>query len=147
MSPPMPSMTDHSDARLACTTLERSSTYSEPPAQSGSLGSGSLGAPIVAADDHRVVTSRFWIFASASSTARSKPARPSAGSGTYCAMSCYWQTTSCTRESTNGRAMLFGTGVTRPTQWLDSEGVRSGTGRMRRGARPATAAYRCIMSR
>ena len=40
-----------------------------------------------------------------------------------------------------------GTGVTSPTQWLDSRGVSTGTGTMSRRGSPATAAYRCIISR
>ena len=72
----------------------------------------------------------------ASSTARSKPTSPPAGSGTYCAMSCSLQTTSWIRLSTSGRAMLLGTGVTRPTQWLDSDGVSSGRVTIRRGWQP-----------
>src|SRR3954454_24680269 len=121
--PPMPSMIDHSASRGACTGTKRSSTYSVPPAQSGSLGSGSLGVPGVLADDHDVSTSYACTLASASSSARSKPTSPSAGSGTYRAMSCSLQTTSCTSDSTSGRARLLGTGVTTPTQWLDSLGV------------------------
>lgn len=62
-------------------------------------------------------------------------------------MSSSLQTTSWMRESTSGRAMLLGTGVISPTQWLDSDGVSSGTVWIRRGDKPATRAYRCIMSR
>jgi hypothetical protein len=54
VSPPMPSMTRHSASGEAWTTALRSSTNSEPPAQAGSLGSGSLGAPGGAREDHRV---------------------------------------------------------------------------------------------
>ena len=61
-------------------------------------------------------------------------------------MSCSWQTTSLRSDSTSGRAMPAGTGVTRPTQWLDSRGVSSGTGTIRRRGSPATAAYRRIIS-
>ena len=39
-----------------------------------------------------------------------------------------------------------GTGVTRPTHRLDSPGESTLTGRMTRRLRPATAAYRCIIS-
>ncbi len=42
--------------------------------------------------------------------------------------------------------MALGTGVTSPTQWLDSEGDRTGTGTMTRRRSPATAAYRCIIA-
>jgi hypothetical protein len=62
-------------------------------------------------------------------------------------MSCSLRTTSWIRLSTNGRAMLFGTGVTSPTQWLDRDGVSSGSVTIRRRLRCATSAYRCIMSR
>ena len=56
-------------------------------------------------------------------------------------------TTSWRSDSTSGRAMPLGTGVTRPTQWLDRLGVSNGTVLIRRGRRPATAAYRCIIAR
>ena len=62
--------------------------------------------------------------ATASRTASSKPSRPSGGSGTYSAMSCSRQTTVLRSDSTSGRAMPAGTGVIRPTQWLDSDGVK-----------------------
>ena len=61
-------------------------------------------------------------------------------------MSCSRQTTVLRSDSTSGRAMPAGTGVISPTQWLDSDGENSGTGRIRRRGRPATAAYRCIIS-
>ena len=41
--------------------------------------------------------------------------------------------------------MERGTGVTSPTQWLDSWGLSMLIGRMMRLRRPATAAYRCII--
>ena len=46
-----------------------------------------------------------------------------------------------------GAAIPFGTGVTMFTQCADRRGVSTGTGTMRRHGSPATAAYRCIMSR
>ena len=61
-------------------------------------------------------------------------------------MSCSWQTTVLRSDSTSGRAMPAGTGVISPTQWLDSDGVKNGTGRIRRRGSSATAAYRCIIS-
>jgi hypothetical protein len=118
----------------------RSSTYSVPPAQSGSVGSGSDGAPGRDADVHRVATVEFRTRWTASRTASSKPSRPSGGSGTYSVMSCSRQTTVLRRDSTSGRAIPAGTGVIRPTQWLDSDGLNSGTGRIRRRGSPATAA-------
>jgi hypothetical protein len=48
-------MTRHSASGDASTVTRRSSTYSEPPAQAGSLGSGSLGAPATDADEARDV--------------------------------------------------------------------------------------------
>ena len=42
--------------------------------------------------------------------------------------------------------MARGTGVTTFTQWLDRLGVSRLMGRMTRGRRPATAAYRVIIS-
>ena len=56
-------------------------------------------------------------------------------------------TTVLRSDSTSGRARLAGTGVMRPTQWLDSAGDSTGTGSTRRFGRPATEAYRCIMSK
>ncbi|GHE60595.1 hypothetical protein GCM10018782_38600 [Streptomyces griseoaurantiacus] len=43
--------------------------------------------------------------------------------------------------------MPAGTGVTSPTQWLDSPGVSTGTGRISRRGSPAIRAYRSIISR
>ena len=63
-------------------------------------------------------------------------------------MSCSSATTSSRSESTSGRAIEFGTGVTRPTQWLDRLGVSTGTGHDQappQARRPG--AYRCIISR
>ena len=54
-SPPTASRTRHSAAGDASTVTRRSSTYSEPPAQSGSLGSGSLGRA-----GHRRPTTSGW---------------------------------------------------------------------------------------
>ena len=118
----------------------RSSTNSEPPAQSGSLGSGSLGAPGTAADDQRVVTAASWTRRSASRTARSNPISPSGGSGTCSAMSCSSHTTSCTSDSTSGRARPPGTGVTSDTHREDSFGVSTGTPTMIRRFRSAASA-------
>ncbi len=55
-------------------------------------------------------------------------------------MSCSRQTTVLRSDSTSGRAIPAGTGVTTPTQWLDNDGVKNGTGRIRRRGSPATAA-------
>ena len=55
-------------------------------------------------------------------------------------MSCSAATTSTRSESTSGRAIEFGTGVTRPTQWLDRLGVSTGTLTMSRRRSPATRA-------
>ena len=55
-------------------------------------------------------------------------------------MSCSPATTSMRSDSTSGRAIEFGTGVTSPTQWPDSLGVSTGTGTISRRRRPATAA-------
>jgi len=60
-------------------------------------------------------------------------------------MSCSWQTTSFFSESTSGRAIDAGTGVTSPIHRLDSLGESTLMGRMMRLLRPATAAYRCII--
>jgi hypothetical protein len=49
-------------------------------------------------------------------------------------------TTSFTRLSTSGRASEAGTGVTRPTQWLERRGVRNGTMMTWRRLRPASSA-------
>ncbi len=104
------------------------------------MGSGSLGAPGTEALDQRVSTRASWSRFSASRSARSKPMVPSGGSGTYSLMSCSRHTTSWRSDSVSGRAMELGTGVTRPTQRLESVGVSTGTGRITRGRSPATAA-------
>ena len=62
-------------------------------------------------------------------------------------MSCSLATAVFFSDSTSGRARLRGTGVTKLTQWLDNPGDSTGTGRMRRFVKPATAAKRCIISR
>ncbi len=142
----MPSITRQSASGGASTTSVRSSAYRLPPAQSGSVGSGSLGAPGVEADDQRVATSASLMRCRASRTASQNPISPCGGSGMYPAMSCSRQTASLRSDSTSGRATPAGTGVTRPTQWLDRLGVSSGTGMMSRGGSPATAAYPCIIS-
>ena len=49
-------------------------------------------------------------------------------------------TTSLTRLATSGRASEAGTGVTIPTQWLESRGVSTGTGMSRRRLSPASCA-------
>jgi hypothetical protein len=62
-------------------------------------------------------------------------------------MSCSVQTTVLRSDSTSGRAIAFGTGVTTSTQWLDRFGVSTVTGHDAARFSPATFAYRCIMSR
>ena len=61
-------------------------------------------------------------------------------------MSCSEHTAVLRSDSTSGRSSAAGTGVMSPTQWLDRDGVSSGTGRIRRRGTPATRAYRCIIS-
>src|SRR5208283_5610019 len=128
VSPPMPSITRHSAAGEACTALVRSSTYRDPPAHDGSVGSGSLGAPGVAADDQRVETAPSRVCRSARVMAWSRGRSPPGGSGMYPAMSCSEQTTSFRSDSTSGMARLTGTGVTSPTHSDDSRSVSNGTG-------------------
>ena len=55
-------------------------------------------------------------------------------------------TTSLMRDPTNGRAIEAGTGVTSPTQRLESAGERTGTGMMMRLRNPATLAKVFIIS-
>ena len=55
-------------------------------------------------------------------------------------------TTEFRNDSISGYAIAFGTGVTTLTHWLDNHGVNTGTARMSRCGRPATLAYRCIIS-
>ena len=55
-------------------------------------------------------------------------------------MSSSWTTTEFRSDSIRGWAMAFGTGVTRFTHWLESHGVRTGTGTITRCRSPATAA-------
>ena len=133
-------MTRHSASGGASTARSRRSVYAVPPDQRGSDGSGSAGASGPLAFDQRVSTCASRTLDSASATAWSKPVSPSGGSGTYSAMSCSCATASCTRLSTSGRAIAFGTGVIRPTQCEDSDGVSGRTGRMTRGRSPATRA-------
>lgn len=56
------------------------------------------------------------------------------------AMSCSRQTERIVRLSTSGFATALGTGVTRPTQLLDSRGVRNGIPTTMRCDRPAARA-------
>lgn len=133
-------MTRHSSSGDASTSARRSSTYSEPPVQPGSVGSGSLGAPGQEAEDQRVSTDASPIWLSANRMASRTPSSPSGGSGTYASMSFSLHTTSCRSDSTSGRAMEAGTGVTAPTQWLDRDGVSTGTGSSTRRRSPATVA-------
>ena len=119
----MPSITRHSAAGEACTTLLRASTYRDPRAHDGSVGSGSLGAPRVAADDQRVETAPSRVFRRARAMAWSRGRSAPGGSGMYRAMSCSEQTTSFRSDSTSGMARLAGTGVTSPTHSDDSRGV------------------------
>src|ERR1700746_3100587 len=70
----------------ARTTLLRASTYRDPPAHEGSVGSGSLGAPGVAADDQRVETAPSRVYRRAAGMAWSRGSSPSGGSGVYSAM-------------------------------------------------------------
>jgi hypothetical protein len=55
-------------------------------------------------------------------------------------MSCSWTTASLRRDSINGWAIAFGTGVTTLTQWLESHGDSTGTGMMTLRFSPATSA-------
>ncbi len=55
------------------------------------------------------------------------------------------QTTGTLSDSTSGRAMPLGTGVTSPTQWLDRRGDSRLIGRMMRLRSPATDANSCII--
>ena len=82
LSPPIDSTTSQTASGEAGTTALRSSVNSEPPAQSGSVGIGSLGAPGMYASDHRVATSASLTRLRARRTDSSKPSSPSGGSGT-----------------------------------------------------------------
>ena len=106
----------------------RTSLYKEPPAQSGSVGSGSLGVPGTEALVHRVSTLASLIRTRASFTATSKDVRPAAEGGINSLIFDGAATTSCLRLSTSLRASRYGTGVTSPTQPLESLGVRTGIG-------------------
>jgi hypothetical protein len=80
------------------------------------------------------------MFSSASRTESSKPSNPCGGVGTHLAISRSRATTSVTSERTSGLAIAPGTGVMRLIQWLDSDGLSTGTGTMIRRRRPATPA-------
>ena len=125
-SPPIPSTTLHNTSGGASTCRSRSSTYSVACAQSGSLGMGSLDAPTTLAFDQCVATSASRMRTRARRTASSKPISPSGGSGTQRTMSCSRHTTVLRRLSTSGRASPPGTGVTRPTQRLESVATAPG---------------------
>ena len=133
-------MIRHSDSGVDFEGTYRSSVYSEPPAQSGSVGSGSLGSPGIEADDQRDFTFAWRIRVSAIATESSNPNKPSGGSGMYCLMSCSAQITSVFRLSTSGRAMFFGTGVTKPIQRADRPGESKLIGKIIRLRSPATFA-------
>ena len=75
-APPIPSITAHSTSGGASTSLDRSSTYSVPLAQSGSVGIGSLGTPATLAFDQWVATSASRIRTSARRIASSTPIKP-----------------------------------------------------------------------
>src|SRR3712207_9421823 len=68
-----PFPTRHSAAGGALVDRVRSSTYRLPPAQAGSGGSGSDGAPGTDADDHRVATGSSLIRCSAHRTRSEEP--------------------------------------------------------------------------
>ncbi|CAB4758069.1 unannotated protein [freshwater metagenome] len=94
----------------------------------------------MAAPDHRVATSASWMRVRARRTASSKLMRPSGGSGIHCLISLSVQVAGWLSDRTSGRAIAFGTGVTRLTQWLDSWGESRLIGRMMRRGSPATLA-------
>ena len=82
--------------------VSRSSTYNEPPAQSGSSATDRWArrpgpqSQVVATSYSRTVECELDGTGEADQTP--------GGSGTYSAMSCSLQTTSCRRLSTSGRA-------------------------------------------
>ena len=72
---------------------------------------------------------------------RSKPISPSGGSGTYVGdVVLGGRRPRCAATRPAAGRCAAGTGVTSPTQWLDSRGVSTGTGTMSRRGSPATAA-------
>ena len=126
-SPPMPSIgAPHVGGRRRRTAVSRSSRYTVPPLHSGSVGSGSLAAPGHDAPDQRVGTS------AARTRWQRAPHRlveaERRRTGAASARSCSVATTELRSDSISGCAIAFGTGVTRLTQWLESHGVRTGTG-------------------
>ena len=138
-SPPMPSITATApDGDAATIALCRSGAL--PPAQSGSVGSGSLGGARErrrgpAGVDVRVADA----LSRASATRRSNREESLGGVGD--------QRCDVVLAADRPRAQRLherpgeapGTGVTRPTQCADRVGDRTGTGQMMRRGRPASA--------
>ena len=115
--PPIPSITRHRASGAARTVVLRSSRTDWPPAQSGSVGNGSLGAPGTPRRTtgwrrslHGLLQGQF--------DGPLEPDQAIGGSGTYAAMSCSWHTTSCRSDSTRvGPASPAPASPARPTGW------------------------------
>ena len=121
----------------------RSSTYEGSAGPAGSVGSGSLGAPGVAAEDQRVDDVALADpYRRARSTAWSRAEQPVGRIGDVPAMSCSATDDLVPNDSPAAGRWRPGTGVTRPTQCDDSRGVSTGTRTISRAASPATSAYR-----
>ena len=139
---------DHPPQRLRrrgrCAACARRRT-ALPPAQSGSVGSGSDGAPGTDADAHRVATAESRTRCSASRTASSKPSSPSADRDVLGDVVLAADDGVAQRlDQRAGHAGRDGRDQTDPV--AGQRRRERGTGTIRRRGRPATAAYRCIIS-
>src|SRR6185503_8254658 len=140
-APPTRQMARHTEWGSALVVATRTSSTTVPPAQSGSVlldchtGDDASSNLVGTLPDAVLLMARRIASASGSrSKGNSRSARWSV------------TTTRFTSESTRGRAIRDGTGVTRPTHMDDSCGDSTGTGSSRRRGSPATSAYVAIMS-
>ena len=141
-SPPMPSITRHSacgGGRRPATRARRRTARRRP--SRGRSAAGRSARRACDADDQRrgdvgVAGSRLQRELDRAVEA-DQPARAGRARSARCRAPC--TTTSCTRLSTSGRAMAFGTGRDEPDPVARQRGVSTGTGTMiRRLGSPAT---------
>lgn len=130
MGAPIPSMTDHRALGGASTTVERSSTSThEPPDHAGSRAAGRTGDPGELASRPTPGGDLSGLHPGQGEPDGVVEWHQAARRvGDPCAMSCSEHTDSFRSDSTRGRAIDPGTGVTTSTHRLDRRGVRRGTG-------------------
>ena len=110
------------------------------PAQSGSLGRGSLGTELTSASCQLVSTASDSTRRSAKRTASRYGVRPPSGRGSRSSTEWSSITHSFCRVAISGRAIARGTGVTRFTQCDARPGVSTGSAAMARWRSPASRA-------